>query len=114
MISKVNRTDTLTLNDPLIFNIPDDAPDFSKQDIADSLEVDWTSSDLICISNTFAAFLFTCFTFSSACSIVIAIQLNNYKQKEEKEYLANQKQSAVNRSSLINSSDAGDVEMVER
>ena len=86
VISKVNRTDTSTLNDPLIFNIADDAPDFSKQDIADSLEVDWTSSDLICISNTFAAFLFTCFTFSSACSIVIAIQLNNYKVKEEKEY----------------------------
>ena len=87
VISKVNRTDTATLNDHLTFSIPDDTPEYSKEDIADSVDVDWLSSDLICISNTFAAFIFTVFAFSSACSIVIAIQLTNYKQKEEREHL---------------------------
>ena len=93
IINTVNRTDTATLNDHLTFSIPDDSPDYSREDIADSVDVDWLSSDLICISNTFAAFIFTVFTFSSACSIVIAIQLTNYKTKEEREYNAQSKLS---------------------
>ena len=37
------------------------------------------------MSNTFFSVLFTLFTFSSACSIVIASQLLNYKKKEFKD-----------------------------
>ena len=80
VISTVNRSDINSLNEYLIFKLPEDADPTSVE----SLDTTFMESDQVCISNTFFSILFTIFTFCSACSIVIASQLLNYKKKEFK------------------------------
>ena len=53
----------------------------SKSD--DALDISWLEGDQICLSNTFMAFVFTIFTFSSSCSVIVGLQLLNVREKEK-------------------------------
>ena len=50
----------------------------------DPFTVNWQSGEQICISNTLFAAIFSLFTFSSACYVVVGIQILNYFEKEKK------------------------------
>ena len=69
-LSKVNKQDANSINEYINFE-------------GDPDDVDLVSGDQVCISNTFFSLVFTIFTFSSACSIVVATQLLNISNKRE-------------------------------
>ena len=50
----------------------------------DPMTLEYENSELLCISNTMFAALFTILTFCSACAIVIGIQVLSYASKEQK------------------------------
>ena len=72
-MARLNKTDANELNEQLEFPMGQD-PD----------SISWQNGDQICISNTLFAAIFSIFTFSSACYIVIGLQILNYFEKEKR------------------------------
>ena len=71
----------------------------------DPLELGYGDADLVCLSNTLFAGIFTLFTFSSACAIVVACQmLSIYEKAMKKQQKVGGEGSSVN----------NDVEMASR
>ena len=48
----------------------------------DPFDIDFIEGELVCFTNNLIALLFTIFTFSTSCSIIVANQLNNLKNKK--------------------------------
>ena len=72
--------------------------EFDLNEDPDPLDIDWGSSDQICISNTMFAFLFTMFSFSSACCIIVACQILNYYEKEVKKQMLSDPEKKIKNS----------------
>ena len=74
-LGQVNKTDSDSLNKEIMFDTGRDG---------DPLELGYGDADLVCLSNTLFAGLFTLFTFSSACAIVVACQMLSYYERAMK------------------------------
>ena len=69
-LSAVNKTSADSLDTELKFN-------------KDPFSIDWLNGEEICISNTLFAAIFSLLTFSTACYIVVGLQILNQFEKEK-------------------------------
>ena len=72
-LSTVNKTDADSLDAELSF-----------QASRDPLSINWLNGEEICVSNTLFASVFTVLTFSTACYVVVGLQILNQFEKEKK------------------------------
>ena len=69
----MNKTDADSLDAELSF-----------QASRDPLSINWLNGEEICVSNTLFASVFTVLTFSTACYVVVGLQILNQFEKEKK------------------------------
>ena len=102
-LNAIDKMDQNQLNEVLSF---DQEPE----------DIDFSSGDQVCVSNTFFSLLFTILTFSSACSVIVACQILN--DIEKKNNTAGQAASADGKKdsqpSLLSTGESDSVEMTEK